>query len=80
MTTYISRPISIDTVFRKAYSEVTGEQIQDDPQEAENGMRLCVASARAKDTDLWSLQLIFPEMLYGESMDAVDFKPSAKEG
>ena len=80
MTTYISWPVYIDAEFRKRYLEAVGEAIQQDPHEAIDGLSFCVATSRAKEYELMTLQLLLPEVLFGGSMEAVKFTPSANEG
>ena len=49
-------PKEIDKQFRAAYLEKTGEHIQDQPLESEDGLSLMVGSSRVTDQQLAELK------------------------
>ena len=56
MTQYITWPKTIDTKFRAAYLAETGEKIQDNPLESEDGLSYMVGSSRVLQSQIDTLK------------------------
>lgn len=57
MIQYIMWPKTIDAKFRAAYLAKTGEKIQDDPMESEDGLSYMVGSSRVTEQQLSELKV-----------------------
>ena len=57
MTQFITWPKTIDAKFRAAYLAKTGEKIQDNPLESEDGLSYMVGSSRVSQKQLDELKI-----------------------
>lgn len=68
MTTYIIWPKTIDSAFRADYLAITGEAIQQDPQENEARDQFLAGSSRLTDGQILSLATSYPEAVFSETI------------
>lgn len=66
---FIRYPKTKDAQFRERYFNMTGEKIQAEPMESEDGKHYMVGSYRVKQLQITALRLLFPlsGLYFGES-------------